>query len=81
MLLDEPFASLDASLRASLRQDVRRVLKDAGATVVLVTHDQDEALSLADRVAVLRDGRVGQYDTPSGALRPPVDSRARPRPR
>ncbi len=64
VLLDEPFASLDASLRAALRQDVRRVLKTAGATALLVTHDQDEALSLADRVAVLRDGRIGQYDTP-----------------
>jgi iron(III) transport system ATP-binding protein len=64
VLLDEPFASLDASLRVALRQDVRRVLKKAGATVVLVTHDQDEALSLADQVAVLRDGRVGQCDTP-----------------
>jgi iron(III) transport system ATP-binding protein len=64
VLLDEPFASLDASLRASLRRDVRRVLKEAGATALLVTHDQDEALSLADRVAVLHGGRIGQYDTP-----------------
>jgi iron(III) transport system ATP-binding protein len=64
VLLDEPFASLDASLRASLRQDVRRVLKEAGATALLVTHDQDEALSLADRVAVLSGGRIGQCDTP-----------------
>ena len=64
VLLDEPFASLDASLRAALRQDVRRVLREAGTTALLVTHDQDEALSLADRVAVIRDGRIGQYDTP-----------------
>jgi iron(III) transport system ATP-binding protein len=64
VLLDEPFASLDATLRTSLRQDVRRVLKEAGATALLVTHDQDEALSLADRVAVLSAGRIGQCDTP-----------------
>ena len=64
VLMDEPFASLDANLRAVLRQDVRRVLKQAGATVLLVTHDQDEALSLADSVAVLHDGRIGQCGTP-----------------
>jgi iron(III) transport system ATP-binding protein len=64
VLLDEPFASLDASLRAALRRDVRRVLKEAGTTAVLVTHDQDEALSLADRVAILGGGRIGQCDTP-----------------
>ena len=64
VLLDEPFGSLDASLRTALRQDVRRVLKQAGTTALLVTHDQDEALSLADRVAMLRDGRIGQYGTP-----------------
>ena len=64
VLLDEPFASLDASLRAAVRQDVRRVLRDAGTTALLVTHDQDEALSLADRVAIIRDGRIGQHDTP-----------------
>ena len=64
VLLDEPFASLDASLRVALRRDVRGVLKEAGTTAVLVTHDQDEALSLADRVAILRDGRMGQCDTP-----------------
>ncbi len=64
VLLDEPFASLDASLRAALRRDVRGVLKEAGTTVLLVTHDQDEALSLADRVAVLAEGLIGQYDTP-----------------
>ncbi len=64
VLLDEPFASLDATLRAALRQDVRRVLKEAGTTVLLVTHDQDEALSLADRVAIIHDGQIGQCDTP-----------------
>ena len=64
VLLDEPFASLDASLRASLRQDVRRVLRQAGTTALLVTHDQDEALSLADRVAIIHGGRIGQCGSP-----------------
>jgi iron(III) transport system ATP-binding protein len=65
VLLDEPFSSLDASLRASVRNDVRRVLRDAGTTAILVTHDQDEALSLADRVAIIRQGRISQFDTPA----------------
>lgn len=65
VLLDEPFSSLDASLRASVRHDVRHVLRDAGTTAILVTHDQDEALSLADRVAIIREGRISQFDTPA----------------
>jgi iron(III) transport system ATP-binding protein len=64
VLLDEPFSSLDATLRGSVRHDVRRILRDTGATAILVTHDQDEALSLADRVAIIRDGQIGQFDTP-----------------
>lgn len=58
LLLDEPFASLDASLRSSVRDDVARIVARAGTTTILVTHDQDEALSLADQVAVLADGVV-----------------------
>ena len=72
VLMDEPFASLDANLRAAVRQDVRRVLREAGTTAVLVTHDQDEALSLADRVAIIRDGRIGQHDTPQGIYTRPA---------
>ncbi len=64
VLLDEPFANLDAALRNSLRADVRRILKQAGATVVLVTHDQEEALSMADRIAVLMRGRLQQIASP-----------------
>src|SRR5580704_9592425 len=56
VLLDEPFASLDAHMRASVRADVQRICRAAGTTAILVTHDQDEALSMADRIAVLRDG-------------------------
>ncbi len=65
VLLDEPFSSLDASLRSSVRHDVRQILKNAGTTAILVTHDQDEALSLADRVAIIREGRIRQFDTPA----------------
>jgi len=73
VLLDEPFASLDAALRAEVRADVARVLSDTGTTAVLVTHDQDEALSLADRVAVLRGGRVAQCAGPEEIYLDPLD--------
>jgi iron(III) transport system ATP-binding protein len=64
ILLDEPFSNLDAELRASVREDVRQILRAAGATAVLVTHDQEEALSIADRVAVMLDGRILQVGSP-----------------
>jgi len=73
VLLDEPFSSLDASLRASVRSDVRQVLRQAGTTAVLVTHDQDEALSLADHVAVIREGRIGQFGSPEVLYSRPGD--------
>jgi iron(III) transport system ATP-binding protein len=73
VLLDEPFSSLDASLRASVRSEVQAVLRRAGTTSVLVTHDQDEALSMADQVAVLRHGVIAQLDTPAGLYRRPLD--------
>ena len=74
VLLDEPFASLDASLRASVRADVQQLLKESGTTSVLVTHDQDEALSTADRVAVLRDGAIAQCAAPQELYSCPVDA-------
>jgi iron(III) transport system ATP-binding protein len=74
VLLDEPFSSLDASLRASVRADVHDVLRLAGATSILVTHDQDEALSMADQVAILRGGVIAQISTPSGLYRLPRDA-------
>ncbi len=64
VLLDEPFSSLDASLRAGLRREVELILREAEATALLVTHDQEEALSLADRLAVMRDGRLVQVGSP-----------------
>jgi iron(III) transport system ATP-binding protein len=74
VLLDEPFASLDANLRASVRADVQQLLRESGTTSVLVTHDQDEALSTADRVAVLRDGGIAQYAAPQELYSRPVDA-------
>jgi iron(III) transport system ATP-binding protein len=74
VLLDEPFASLDAHLRASVRADVQRLLRESRITAVLVTHDQDEALSIADRVAVLRDGQIAQCTAPEDLYACPVDA-------
>ena len=73
VLLDEPFAALDASLRSTVRADVLGALRATGTTGVLVTHDQDEALSVADYVAVLRDGTVTQAGTPAEVYSAPVD--------
>ncbi|CAM5388165.1 ABC transporter ATP-binding protein [Streptomyces aurantiogriseus] len=73
VLLDEPFNALDSALRAGVRADVRAALRLSGATAVLVTHDQQEALSTADLVAVVRDGRVAQCDTPQQVYRRPAD--------
>jgi iron(III) transport system ATP-binding protein len=73
VLLDEPFAALDAHMRASVRADVQRICRAAGTTAMLVTHDQDEALSMADRVAVLRDGRILQYAAPQELYMRPAD--------
>ena len=73
VLLDEPFSALDAGLRADLRSDVRHAVAVDGATALLVTHDQQEALSTADFIAVLRDGRVVQMAPPAVLYREPAD--------
>ena len=74
VLLDEPFANLDAALRARIRSEVAGILRTAGATVVLVTHDQEEALSLADRVAVMDAGRVVQAGPPAEVYSRPANA-------
>jgi len=74
VLLDEPFDALDAGLRAQVRAEVRAALLDSGATGLLVTHDQQEALSLADVVAVMRDGAIVQSASPQALYRDPVDA-------
>jgi iron(III) transport system ATP-binding protein len=74
VLLDEPFSSLDAALRGSLRREIVGVLRRSEATAVLVTHDQEEALGLCDRVGILRDGRLVQVGTPTDLYWRPADS-------
>jgi putative spermidine/putrescine transport system ATP-binding protein/putrescine transport system ATP-binding protein len=74
MLLDEPLSALDAKLRLELRFELKKILTDAGATTLVVTHDQDEAMSLADQVIVMNEGRILQQG-------PPTEIYARPRSR
>lgn len=74
LLLDEPFSNLDSSLREDVRSEVRRLLIELGITAVFVTHDQDEAFVVGDRVGVLRDGRLAQVDTPDSLYRRPADA-------
>jgi iron(III) transport system ATP-binding protein len=73
MLLDEPFAALDAELRARIREEIKQVLDKVSSTTILVTHDQEEALSIADRVALLRDGNFAQVGNPREIYSAPVD--------
>ncbi|HEV2529936.1 MAG TPA: ABC transporter ATP-binding protein [Thermomicrobiales bacterium] len=75
LLLDEPFSNLDQALRVRLRGEIRDILRAANVTTILVTHDQDEALGIADRVAVMLDGRIRQVDTPETIYRAPSDRR------
>ena len=73
VLLDEPFSSLDAGMRASLRFDVMQILREQEVTTVLVTHDQQEALSTADFVGIIDGGRIRQFATPEALYRRPAD--------
>ena len=72
MLLDEPFASVDATLRRRLREDARRALRASGVPSIVVTHDAGEAMEVADRIAVLHQGRILQDDTPAAVWRKPA---------
>src|ERR1019366_5758513 len=64
LLLDEPLSALDAKIRVSLRNEIRAILRQLGITTVYVTHDQEEALSLSDRIVVMSEGRIEQIGTP-----------------
>jgi ABC-type Fe3+/spermidine/putrescine transport system ATPase subunit len=75
LLLDEPLSNLDAHLRDEMRELIRGVQKQLGITTVFVTHDQQEAVTLADRVALILDGRLQQHDTPEAFFRRPADLR------
>ncbi len=73
VLMDEPLSNLDASLRLEMRTEIRRLHQELGLTTIYVTHDQEEALSLADRLVVLRDGAVQQIGTPEELYRSPAN--------
>ncbi len=73
LLLDEPLSNLDAALRVELRGEIRDIQRRTGRTAVYVTHDRAEALALADRIAVLRDGRIEQLGTPEDLYERPVN--------
>lgn len=75
LLLDEPFSNLDTALRVQVRGEVRDILRRTGKTAVFVTHDQEEALSLSDRIAVMFDGRLQQLGTPEQLYNQPVNRR------
>jgi iron(III) transport system ATP-binding protein len=71
LLLDEPLSNLDAHLRQSMRDEIRRICKEFGLTTIYVTHDQKEALAIGDRIAVMHDGRMLQVGTPEDVYRRP----------
>ena len=73
VLLDEPFSNLDAPQRERMRRELRKILRRAGATAVFVTHDQAEALAIADVIAIMRDGRVVQSGIPDDVYAEPID--------
>jgi iron(III) transport system ATP-binding protein len=74
LLLDEPLSNLDAKLRHEMRSEIRRICKTAGYTTIYVTHDMKEALSVADRIAVMKDGKIAQIGTPGDLYHKPVSS-------
>ncbi len=72
LLLDEPLSNLDAQLRVEMRREIRRIVKENSLTGIYVTHDQEEALAMADRMAVLTRGKIGQIGTPEEIYRTPL---------
>lgn len=74
LLLDEPLSNLDAKLRHEMRSEIRRICKTAGYTTIYVTHDMKEALSVADRIAVMKDGKIAQIGTPGDLYHKPTNS-------
>ncbi|MFC7396895.1 ABC transporter ATP-binding protein [Chelatococcus sp. GCM10030263] len=73
MLMDEPFGAIDPITRVRLQDEFRQILKRVSKTVVIVTHDLEEAIKMGDRIAIMRDGKLLQYDTPEAILAHPAD--------
>ena len=73
LLLDEPLANLDAKLRLEMRSEIRRIQLETGITAILVTHDQVEAMSMCDRIALMKDGKIIQFAEPEEMYRQPAD--------
>ena len=73
LLLDEPLGALDLKLREQMQEELKQLQKTLGITFIFVTHDQGEALSLADRIAIFNDGKIAQIDTPEQLYKNPVD--------
>ena len=72
LLLDEPLAALDKQLRELMQVEIKRIQREVGVTTVAVTHDQTEAMTMSDRVAIMRDGEIEQLDTPEELYRRPT---------
>jgi inositol-phosphate transport system ATP-binding protein len=73
LLLDEPLSNLDARLKIEMREEISRIQKELGITTILVTHDQEEAMTMADRIAVMKEGQIIQYSTPMELYKQPKD--------
>ncbi|WP_410012915.1 ABC transporter ATP-binding protein [Sodalis sp. C49] len=73
MLMDEPFGAIDPLVRGRLQNEFKQILQRVKKTVVIVTHDLDEAIKMGDRIAIMRDGKLCQYDTPAAILSKPAD--------
>ena len=76
LLLDEPFSALDAKLRVTMRESLKRICKELGQTVIFVTHDQQEAVAIGDRVALMMNGKILQYDSPNIFYHRPTTKRS-----
>jgi osmoprotectant transport system ATP-binding protein len=74
LLMDEPFGAIDPIARTRLQDEIKEILRRVRKTVVMVTHDLDEAMKMGDRIAIMRDGRLVQYDTPDAVLAAPADA-------
>ncbi len=73
ILMDEPFSALDPITRSSLQEELSVLQNDLKKTIIFVTHDMDEALTIADKICIMKDGKIAQYDTPENILRNPAD--------